>query len=80
MSYIIDVDGGGTFTDAMAIDVQGRVITGKAPTTAHRLRDGLLESVKDAASRLDLALEQLLTQTSVFRFRIRNDAHRGGML
>jgi N-methylhydantoinase A len=75
VSYIIGVDVGGTFTDAVAIDEQGRVITGKAPTTAHRLGEGLLESVKDVASRLDLTLEQLLTQTSVFRFRIPNDAH-----
>jgi N-methylhydantoinase A len=68
VSYIIGVDIGGTFTDAVAIGERGRVITGKAPTTAHRLGEGLIESVRDAASCLEVTLEELLAQTSVFRF------------
>ena len=36
------VDIGGTFTDAVAIDDDGRTRTAKVLTTPHRLQDGVL--------------------------------------
>ena len=68
MGYLIGVDTGGTFTDAVAIDDAGHVVTGKAPTTAQRPGDGILESVRDAAQWLELDLKALLAETQIFRF------------
>lgn len=68
MKYIIGVDTGGTFTDAVAIDDSGQVVTGKAPTTPDRLVEGVLQSVEDAAAQLDVSADDMLRQTTVFRF------------
>lgn len=66
MKYIIGVDTSGTFTDAVAIDDSGQVVTGKAPTTPDGLVEGVLQSVEDAAAQLSISADDLLRQTSVF--------------
>ncbi|MGE0253883.1 MAG: hydantoinase/oxoprolinase family protein [Alphaproteobacteria bacterium] len=68
MSYLIGVDTGGTFTDAVAIDDAGHVVTGKAATTAQRLGEGILDSVGDAARQVGRTLEDFLADTRIFRF------------
>jgi N-methylhydantoinase A len=64
-SFAIGVDIGGTFTDAIVVDGDGMVVTGKAPTTPADLSDGFFDSVAAAAAELGLSLEVLLQQANV---------------
>ena len=68
MSYVIGVDTGGTFTDALVMADNGRLFTGKASTTPSDLVQGLLESVADGARNAGLELTELLGRTSLFRY------------
>jgi N-methylhydantoinase A/oxoprolinase/acetone carboxylase beta subunit len=67
MEAHIDIDTGGTFTDAFVI-VDGKTVYAKAPTTPHRLAEGVTEAVKAAADKLGLPFGQLLENTETFRF------------
>ena len=67
MKAHIDIDTGGTFTDAFIV-LDGKSIYGKAPTTPHRLSEGCMEAIRVAAEELGLTLEQLLENTETFRF------------
>ena len=62
MKAHIDIDTGGTFTDAFVV-LNGRSVYGKAPTTPHRLSEGCMEAIRVAAEELDLNLEQLLASS-----------------
>lgn len=66
MAYMVGVDSGGTFTDCVVVDSQGRITLGKAPSTPHDFSLGVLDSVAEAARALGLSLGQLLAQTQVF--------------
>ncbi|MGH3037859.1 MAG: hydantoinase/oxoprolinase family protein [Gaiellaceae bacterium] len=66
MSYIVAVDSGGTFTDCVVLDVDGAVTRAKAPSTPPRFEEGVLSAVWEAARRLDLPLDQLLADTTLF--------------
>lgn len=66
MSFTISVDTGGTFTDVIVRDQDGVQTIGKALTTHGRVFEGLSESIKSAAVQLDLSLEELLAQTTLF--------------
>ncbi|WP_354701579.1 hydantoinase/oxoprolinase family protein [Paraconexibacter sp. AEG42_29] len=63
MSYSIGTDIGGTFTDCVVVDAQGRITTGKAPTTPSDRSAGFFDAVTDAAGKLGLGIEDLLAQT-----------------
>jgi N-methylhydantoinase A len=58
--FAIGVDIGGTFTDAVVVDGDGVVVTGKAPTTPSDLSEGFFDSVAAAAGQLGLSLETLV--------------------
>ncbi|MFQ5852449.1 MAG: hydantoinase/oxoprolinase family protein [Candidatus Binatia bacterium] len=67
MEYIIGVDIGGTFTDCVAMDEEGRVTLGKAPSTPANLAIGAIRAVRDAAQNLNLPSEdELLRSTRLF--------------
>jgi N-methylhydantoinase A len=66
MSYVVAVDSGGTFTDCVVLDERGFVTRAKAPSTPPRFEHGVLAAVGEAASRLELPLEQLLGETILF--------------
>jgi N-methylhydantoinase A len=53
-------DVGGTFTDAVLSDRQGRVVIGKALTTPDRLLDGLLSAIDSAGAQVGLELDGAL--------------------
>ena len=42
MAYIIGIDTGGTFTDCVVMDADGRIVTAKAASTPddHRIESG----------------------------------------
>ena len=62
--YIIGVDTGGTFTDVIVIDQDGKPTIGKAETTPGELGKGVLDAITNAAEKLGLTLEKLLRSTS----------------
>lgn len=68
MSYIIGVDTGGTFTDTLVMTDDGRFITGKAPTTPDDLVVGLLAAVENAAEQLNVGLQEMIGDTTLFRY------------
>lgn len=67
MSYTIDIDTGGTFTDGFIVDDK-RIETVKVPTTPHDLTICFLECIKAAAERFGVQVEDMLMDTNVIRF------------
>lgn len=63
MSYLIGVDVGGTFTDAVLIDDNGRVAAAKAPSTPPDCSVGVLDVLRLLAEHIDEPLERLLADT-----------------
>jgi N-methylhydantoinase A len=66
VSYIVAVDSGGTFTDTCVVDDAGTVTRAKSPSTPPDFEQGVLNSVTEAAKRLDLTLAELLADTRLF--------------
>jgi N-methylhydantoinase A len=66
MSSVVAVDSGGTFTDCVVLDGGGQTTRAKASSTPPRFEEGVLNAVTEAAARLDLTLEELLADTSLF--------------
>src|SRR5207249_868408 len=65
--FTVGVDIGGTFTDCVAVDGEGRVTLGKALSTPDDFSVGAINAVRDAAEQLHLADEQeLLGATRLF--------------
>lgn len=67
MSYTIDIDTGGTFTDGFFVK-GSKVETVKVPTTPHDLTVCLIECVKAGAQKFGVTVEDLLSDTDVIRF------------
>ncbi|MCG3754780.1 hydantoinase/oxoprolinase family protein [Amycolatopsis sp. Poz14] len=65
MPYKITVDTGGTFTDVVVTDADGRLTIGKAPTR-ERAFDGVRGGVEVAAAELGITAGQLLADTTTF--------------
>jgi len=66
MSYIIAVDSGGTFTDTIVVDSEGKITAAKAASTPDDFARGVFDSVSQAAAVLNLSPEELLEQASLF--------------
>src|SRR5256885_3028350 len=64
MPYIIGIDTGGTFTDCVVMDADGRRVTAKAPSTPDDFSEGVMESLLLAGEALSLATEALLRDTA----------------
>jgi N-methylhydantoinase A len=62
MSYRIGVDVGGTFTDVVIIDEKGSITISKTSTTKD-IATGVLDSLREGASRLNTTLGDLLDKT-----------------
>jgi N-methylhydantoinase A/oxoprolinase/acetone carboxylase beta subunit len=67
MKSYIDVDTGGTFTDAFVM-LDGMVVYTKSPTTPHRLSEGIMKALEAAAEELDISIDELLKNMETFRF------------
>ncbi|WP_197377717.1 hydantoinase/oxoprolinase family protein [Mycolicibacterium baixiangningiae] len=63
MAYVIGVDVGGTFTDAVLDDGHGLVIAGKAPSTPPDYSTGVIDVLGVVAEQLGRPLEQMLADT-----------------
>lgn len=65
MSYLCGVDIGGTFTDAVIVDGQGRVTLAKAASTPEDFSRGFFTALAEGAQTLGLSLGELLAQTAL---------------
>ena len=66
MDRLVAVDSGGTFTDCVVLDAEGRVTTAKAASTPSDFSEGVVQSVKRAAATEGLDLGGVLRRTSWF--------------
>jgi N-methylhydantoinase A len=63
--YSIGTDIGGTFTDCVVVDEDGAVTTGKSPSTPPNFSTGFFDAIGDAAGKLDLSADRLLTESRI---------------
>jgi N-methylhydantoinase A len=63
---LIGVDTGGTFTDAVAVTGDGRVVASKALSTPAQVETGVLAAIELLAAELELSPQELLAGTDVF--------------
>ena len=63
---VIAVDSGGTFSDCVVLDGDGRITIAKAPSTPADFSVGVVNSVAAAARLRDAELEELLAGADVF--------------
>ncbi len=67
MEYIIGVDIGGTFTDCVVLDSDGKLTMGKALSTPNDFSVGVVDSLRNAAGNLGLpGIGDLLRSTRLF--------------
>ncbi|PQA86542.1 hydantoinase/oxoprolinase family protein [Hyphococcus luteus] len=63
--YRIGIDTGGTFTDVVLADDQGRMLIGKALTTKEKISQGMLEAIGVAAEQLGASTADVLAKTQL---------------
>ncbi|MFC9556916.1 hydantoinase/oxoprolinase family protein [Rhodococcus sp. NPDC056960] len=63
MAYVIGVDVGGTFTDAVLDDNAGTVLAAKAPSTPPDYSQGVLDVLETLAEQLGCPVEEMLADT-----------------
>ena len=61
--YKLCIDTGGTFTESVVLDTQGEFHEFKTPTTPWDFSEGVLNTIKEAASYFQITLEDFLKQT-----------------
>ncbi|MCU0945072.1 MAG: hydantoinase/oxoprolinase family protein, partial [Rubritepida sp.] len=66
MRYAIGVDVGGTFTDVVCVDEEGREYLAKAATTPLDQSEGVIHGLAEMARRLHVTLGELLESTARF--------------
>lgn len=62
---VIGIDAGGTMTDTILVDPQGRFTIGKAATTPHDESEGFIASAEDAADAWGITLNELFAGVDV---------------
>ncbi len=68
MSYRISVDTGGTFTDMVLLDPEGRFHVGKALTTPDRISDGMFDALGVVAGAIGRDPRELLAETEILLY------------
>lgn len=63
MAYVIGVDVGGTFTDAVLDDDAGTVLAAKSPSTPPDYSRGVLDVLELLAEQLGVSLQEMLADT-----------------
>ncbi|MGH2985972.1 MAG: hydantoinase/oxoprolinase family protein [Solirubrobacterales bacterium] len=66
MDYVVGIDIGGTCTDCVVVDADGKVTLGKAFSTPPDFSGGILDALGTAADELGVERRNLLTQTRLF--------------
>jgi N-methylhydantoinase A len=65
MGYRISVDTGGTFTDMVLVDEDGKFSIGKALTTPERISEGMFSALEVVAESADKTARSLLAETDI---------------
>jgi N-methylhydantoinase A len=68
MGFRISVDTGGTFTDVVVADGQGKLHLAKAPTDLERAFQSIADGLAQLAPELGLTVPELLANTDVFTY------------
>src|SRR6185437_11740587 len=63
MTYVLGIDVGGTFTDAVACDADGTLVSAKTPTTPPNREAGVMRAVDELAEALGITTHDLLAST-----------------
>jgi N-methylhydantoinase A len=66
MSFVVATDVGGTCTDTVIVDNGKTIVIGKALSTPPNFAQGVIDSIQSAADKLNLSLDELFSQTSLF--------------
>jgi N-methylhydantoinase A/oxoprolinase/acetone carboxylase beta subunit len=66
--YIVYMDTGGTFSDAVILSVDGSFVGGKASTTPDDLETCFFNSIEDAAQNMGASLQEVLSSTRLVGF------------
>src|SRR3989304_3016549 len=66
MALVVGIDSGGTFTDTVAIDGEGRILIGKAHSTPDDYSRGALSSLERTLSTSGLGLVPAPADTAIF--------------
>ncbi len=66
--YIVYLDTGGTFSDAVVVDAAGNFVSGKAPTTPEELSECFFACISDAAEKSGMSLWDLFGRTQLVGF------------
>jgi N-methylhydantoinase A len=65
MPYFCGVDTGGTFTDCVVMDGEGKITIAKSPSTPKDFAEGFFNALDVAAGKLGLTLSRLMRQTQL---------------
>ncbi|WP_370617786.1 hydantoinase/oxoprolinase family protein [Mumia qirimensis] len=60
--YVIGVDIGGTFTDCVVVDDDGRITIGKAASTPPDFHEGFINAIGVAATRIGISADELIAR------------------
>lgn len=63
MQYFCGIDTGGTFTDCVVMNEQGRITIAKSPSTPNDFAEGFFNALEVAAEKIHLTLPQLMQNT-----------------
>ncbi len=63
--FLVGVDIGGTFTDCVALDRDGRITATKSSSTPANFAEGMLAAMRVAAERLGLSFERFCSEIAV---------------
>ena len=66
--YIIYIDTGGTFSDAVVVRPDGTFVNGKAPTTPQNLEECFFNCIEAAAKNGGQSLQELLSSTEILGY------------
>lgn len=63
MGFVIGIDVGGTFTDGVAVDGQGRIVSAKSPSTPPDYSEGVFNVLSLLAEQCSMSRQAFLSQT-----------------
>ncbi len=66
--YIVYIDTGGTFSDAVVVRPDGTFINGKAPTSPQNLEECFFNCIESAAKNGGKSLEEVLSKTEILGY------------